>query len=150
MWVAGEGPTVEWPYVVSFGTKQSGRMSRRSDASWCRGNVFQSPSNVWRHSSRSYVSHEFVSRANRPIIVNPARSSARDLATTWRVLRATNEKENFLQTQVEPESPVTRVYIKIYFCLGSSVVTCCNLSQWCACIDTLERLLSCRQPHAIY
>ena len=63
LWVAGEGPNIEWSYlprkivrekrlsfrgleIVSYCAK-SGRMSRK--LSWCRGNTFPSPSNVRRH-----------------------------------------------------------------------------------------------------
>ena len=35
-------------------------------------------------------------------LVNSARSSLRNLATTWRVLRALKDKENLLQKQVDP------------------------------------------------
>lgn len=65
-------------------------MSRRCDASWSRGKI------PFRHEILQAMTI-FVkildttrARVSRQLI-NYARSSVRDLATTWRVLRATQE-----------------------------------------------------------
>ena len=61
------------------------------------------------------------------IIVNSARSSLLDLPVTWRVLRvlcATKEEEKLLETQVEPETPISLTCLVeyIWYTLGDTPV----------------------------
>ena len=61
------------------------------------------------------------------IIVNSARSSLLDLPVTWRVLRvlcATKEEEKLLETQVEPETPISLTCLVEYIWYTLEIPRC--------------------------